>query len=76
MGKPGAWHDPEVAGVFDDVCRKDKASGLPLGVYTECDFDLWKRRGVDYMAIKNDTNALLEGVRRMLCLIDGKGTEA
>ena len=66
MGKPGAWHDPDVAEVFDEVCRKVKASGLPLGVYTECDFDLWKRRGVGYMAIKNDTNAMLEGARRML----------
>ena len=66
MGKPGAWHDPEVCAVFDEACRKVKAAGLPLGVYTECDFDLWKRRGVDYMAIKNDTNAMLEGARALL----------
>jgi len=63
MGKPGAWHDPEVMAVFDESCRKVKAAGIPLGVYTECDFGPWKRRGVDYMAVKNDTNAMLEGAR-------------
>ena len=66
MGKPGAWHDPEVMAVFDETCRKVKAAGALLGVYCECDFDLWKRRGVDYMAIKNDTNAMLEGARAMM----------
>jgi len=63
MGKPGAWHDPEVMAVFDESCRKIKAAGILLGVYTECDFDLWKRRGIDYLAVKNDTNAMLEGAR-------------
>ena len=66
MGKPGEWHDPEVMEVFDGSCRKIKAAGIPLGVYAECDFDLWKRRGVDYMAIKNDTNAMLDGARAMI----------
>ena len=66
MGKPGAWHDSEVMAVFDEACQKVKAAGIPLGVYTECDFDLWKRRGVDYMAIKNDTNAMLEGARALI----------
>lgn len=66
MGKPGQWHDPEVFAVFDEVCRKIKKAGVLLGVYTECDFDIWKRRGVDYMAVKNDTNAMLMGARMML----------
>ena len=66
MGKPGQWTDPEVAAVFDACCQKVKASGKTLGVYTECLFDVWKRRGVDYMAIKNDTNAMLLGFRQMI----------
>lgn len=66
MGKPGEWRDPEVASVFDEACRKIKVSGKLLGVYTECDFDLWIRRGVDYMSIKNDTNALLNGYRQKI----------
>ena len=65
MGKPGAWHDPEVMAVFDESCRRVKAAGVPLGVYTECDYDLWKGRGVDYIAVKNDTNAMLEGFLSM-----------
>ena len=63
MGKPGQWHDPEVRATFDEACRRIKAAGILLGVYAECDFDLWKRRGVDYIAVKNDTNAMLDGFR-------------
>ena len=66
MNKPGQWTDPEVAAVFDDCCRRVKASGKTLGVYTECLFDVWRRRRVDYMAIKNDTNAMLLGFQQML----------
>ena len=66
MNKPGQWTDPEVEAVFDDCCRRVKASGKTLGVYTECLFDVWRRRGVDYMAIKNDTNAMLLGFQQML----------
>ena len=69
MGKPGEWHDPEVMAVFDESCWKIKAAGIPLGVYAECDFDLWKRRGVDYMAVKNDTNAMLDGARAMIAKV-------
>ncbi|MCQ2388453.1 MAG: aldolase/citrate lyase family protein [Kiritimatiellae bacterium] len=63
MGREGRWHDPEVSATFDAACAKVKAAGLPLGVYTERDFDLWKRRGCDYFSIKNDTNAMLLGFR-------------
>ncbi len=63
MGKEGCWHDPEVAATFDSVCARVKAAGLPLGVYTERDFGLWKARGCDYFSVKNDTNAMLAGFR-------------
>lgn len=66
MGKRGQWHDPEVTEVFDTVCKKIKDAGIMLGVYTECDFDLWKRRGVDYMSIKCDTGAMINGFRCMM----------
>ena len=65
MGKEGQWHDPEVAAAYDESCRKVRAAGVLLGVYTECDFDVWRRRGVQFMAIKNDTNALLFGYEAM-----------
>ncbi|MBO7741763.1 MAG: hypothetical protein J6S21_04340 [Victivallales bacterium] len=66
MNKRGQWHDPEVAAAFDEVCRKTREAGLMLGVYTECDFDIWKKRGVNFMAIKNDTGAMINGFRFML----------
>ncbi len=65
MGREGQWHDPEVAAAYDESCRKVLAAGVPLGVYCECDFDVWLRRGVQFMAIKNDTNAMLLGYRQM-----------
>lgn len=66
MGKPGQWHDPEVAAELDECCRKIREKGVLLGCYTECDFDVWRRRGVQFLAIKNDTNAMLEGFRAMM----------
>ena len=71
MGKEGQWHDPEVAAAYDESCRKVRAAGILLGVYTECDFDVWRRRGVQFMAIKNDTNALLLGYQTMLGRVKG-----
>ena len=59
------WHDPEVSAAYDESCRKVREAGILLGVYTECDFDVWRRRGVQFMAIKNDTNALLLGYEAM-----------
>ena len=73
MGKEGQWHDPEVAAAYDESCRKVRAAGILLGVYTECDFDVWRRRGVQFMAIKNDTNALLLGYQTMLGRVKGEG---
>ncbi len=69
MGKEGRWHDPEVAATFDAACAKVKAAGLPLGVYTERDFDLWKGRGCDYFSVKNDTNAMLVGFQTVLASV-------
>ena len=45
------------------VCRKTVERGILLGTYTEGDFAKWRKRGVGYMSVKNDTNALLEGLR-------------
>lgn len=66
LNKEGQWHDPEVMAIFDEVCSKARAAGKILGVYTECDFDLWKRRGVQYFSVKNDTSAMLMGFRSMI----------
>ena len=66
MGKEGQWTDPEVAAAYDESCRKVRAAGVLLGVYTECMFDVWKRRGVQFMAVKNDTNAMLLGYQEMM----------
>ena len=66
LKKPGQFHDPEFASVIDECCRKIRAKGLLLGCYTECDFDLWRKRGVQFMAIKNDTNAMMLGFQTMM----------
>jgi 2-keto-3-deoxy-L-rhamnonate aldolase RhmA len=66
MKKPGRFRDPEVTELFDECCRKIREKGLLLGCYTECDFDIWKKRGVQFMAVKNDTNAMMLGFRTMM----------
>ena len=71
MGREGQWEDPAVAAAYDESCRKVRAAGVLLGVYTECMFDVWKRRGVQFMAIKNDTNAMLLGYQQMITRVQG-----
>ena len=66
MKKPGQFRDPEVMAILDECCRKIKAKGILLGCYTECDFDVWRKRGVQFMAIKNDTNAMMLGYHAMI----------
>ena len=66
MKKPGRVRDPEVSALFDECCRKVREKGILLGCYTECDFDIWKKRGVQFMAVKNDTNAMMLGFRTMM----------
>ena len=66
MCKPGQFGDPEICGVLDECCRKILAKGVMLGCYTEGDFDVWKRRGVQFMAIKNDTSAMMMGYKEMI----------
>lgn len=61
MGKPGRFDDPDVRAAFDEVCAKVVAKGFLLGVYCESHFDDWRRRGVSYMSVRNDTNAMLWG---------------
>ena len=73
MKKPGQFHDPEVVSTLDECCRKVRAKGILLGCYTECDFDLWKRRGVQFMAIKNDTSAMILGFHAMMEKARGVG---
>ena len=65
LGKPGQFRDPEVMAAIDLVCRKCRESGKILGAYTEGDFDLWSKRGLQYIASANDTGILAMGLRAM-----------
>ena len=65
LGKSGAFDDPEVNAVFDEVCAKVRASGKILGVYAEGNYDRWLRRGVQFIGCINDTSAMAMGFRFM-----------
>lgn len=65
MGKPGQFRDSEVRAAIDTICAKCRASGKILGAYAEGDYDLWKKRGIQYIGIVNDTGALLNGLQAM-----------
>jgi len=76
MGKPGAFDDPEVLRVFDESCAKIRAKGVLLGCYTEKDFAAWRRRGVQFMGIKNDYSAMLRGFREIIAEAGGFSSSA
>lgn len=66
MGKAGLWDDPEVKEAYDTVARKAHEAGVLLGVSLETQFAAWKARGVDYMAVRGDTGALMEGFKNSI----------
>ena len=66
MGKPGRFDDPEVRAALDEACARVVERGILLGCYCEGDFETWRRRGVRYMSVKNDTNAMIDGWRAAL----------
>ena len=72
MGKPGRFDDLEVKAAIDEACARIVAQGLLLGTYCESDFDVWRRRGVRYMSVKNDTNAMLDGFRSAIGKAGGR----
>ena len=61
MGKSRQWYDPEVAGTYDLVANKVKERGLLLGVSCDSEYAAWKKRGVNFIAIRGDYSAMLEG---------------
>lgn len=66
MHKPGQWDDPEVKAVLDGVCRQVRDHGnILLGAYAECNFADWKKRGVQFISVKNDTSAMQIGLEVM-----------
>ncbi len=61
IGKSRQWYDPEVAGTYDLVARKVKERGLLLGASCDSEYASWKKRGVNFIAIRGDYSAMLEG---------------
>ena len=72
MGRPGRFDDPDVKAASDEACARIVAKGLLLGTYCEGDFDVWRRRGVRYMSVKNDTDAMLDGFRSAIGKAGGR----
>ena len=66
MGKPGRFDDPEVRAALDEACARVVERGILLGCYCESDFETWRRRGVRYMSVMNDTNSMIDGWRTAL----------
>ena len=66
MGKSRQWYDPEVAGTYDYVARKVKEAGLLLGASLDSEYAAWKKRGVDFIAIRCDYGAMMEGFRNAI----------
>ena len=76
MGRPGCFDDLSVRAAIDEVCRKVRAHGLLLGAYAEDGFAAWRARGVNYLGVKNDTNALLSGFRAAISRAQDRWAES
>ncbi|HAM11109.1 MAG: hypothetical protein A2X05_10100 [Bacteroidetes bacterium GWE2_41_25] len=65
MGKLNQLDDPEVNKVFDEVCRKVKASGIPLGT-AGWPFEVWEKRGVNWIALASDYGGIISQAKDIL----------
>lgn len=65
MGKLNQLDDPEVNSVIDEVCRKVKASKVPLGT-AGGPLELWKKRGVDWIALASDCSGIVAQAKELL----------
>jgi 2-keto-3-deoxy-L-rhamnonate aldolase RhmA len=58
MGKLNQLDDPEVNRVFDEVCKKVKASGIPLGT-AGWPLEVWEKRGINWIALASDCGGII-----------------
>ena len=65
MGKLNQLDDPEVNKVFDEVCMKVKASGIPLGT-AAWSFEVWEKRGVNWIALASDCGGIISQAKTIL----------
>lgn len=65
MGKLNQLDDPEVNKVIDEVCKKVRASGLPLGT-AGGPLEVWKKRGVNWIALTSDCSGIVFQAKSIL----------
>jgi 2-dehydro-3-deoxyglucarate aldolase/4-hydroxy-2-oxoheptanedioate aldolase len=65
MGKLNQLDDPEVNRTLDEVCRRIKAAGKMLGT-AGGPLGLWRRRGVDWIALASDCGSIYTQARQIL----------
>ncbi|MBQ6470620.1 MAG: hypothetical protein IJJ33_01430 [Victivallales bacterium] len=58
LGCIGQMDNPELNRIIDEVCRKTLAAGKLLGAYSGPSTQRWLDRGVQYIAVVNDHEAL------------------
>jgi 2-keto-3-deoxy-L-rhamnonate aldolase RhmA len=69
FGKLGRINDPEVSAAIDEVCRKARAAGKIIGAAAALDasnFELWRRRGLNWVAIAGDCGCMFAQLSRNL----------
>ncbi len=66
MGRLGDVNHPEVLRVIDEVSAKVKRAGLLLGTASGAPFEMWKARGIDWIAPIGDTECLFRHARTIL----------
>ncbi len=66
VNKPGMLDDPEVSGMLDEICRKARQKGIVVGGYGGDQYQKWKDRGANWIALSFDMAALASKFRDML----------
>lgn len=64
-GCPMCFDAPELARLLDEICRQVHDAGKLLGAYSETDRENWRRRGVQWLGVSNDTGALFHYFRNL-----------
>ena len=75
FGRLGQINDPEVSAAIDEACRKTRAAKKYIGAAIALDdsnFELWRGRGLDWVAIGGDFGLMFAQLRRSLAELNAR----
>ena len=70
IGKLGQLDDPEVCALFDEIIETVHEAGKPIGLsyglVSTDEMAKWRKRGIDFMSLANETDFIIDRASKLL----------